>query len=344
MNDAFEFDYLVFIGRFQPFHQGHYHVVETALHYAKQVIILIGSANSPRTPKNPFTVSERTAMILGSFEPDNAARIHCIGIPDATYNDNKWLIGVQKAIANATANTPDATVAIIGHDKDESSYYLGLFPQYGSFMVDNYQGLSATPLRATYFGDDAKARNDASAVLTDTSRAFLDAFIHTTHYANLKREFDHIQSYQAAWRDAPYPPSFITADAIVVQSGHILLIERGGEYGRGLYALPGGFVDQGEDFYHACVRELIEETTIDIDPTILKNSLITSQLFDAPKRSARARTVTMAYYFELPNSAELPQVRAADDASHAFWLPLSQLDASQMFEDHYGVICRLLRI
>ena len=41
MNDAFEFDYLVFIGRFQPFHQGHYHVVETALHYAKQVIILI---------------------------------------------------------------------------------------------------------------------------------------------------------------------------------------------------------------------------------------------------------------------------------------------------------------
>ncbi len=106
----------------------------------------------------------------------------------------------------------------------------------------------------------------------------------------------------------------------------------------------GALLTKVKIFYHACVRELIEETSIDIDQSILKNSLITSQLFDAPKRSARARTVTMAYYFELPNSADLPQVRAADDASHAFWLPLSQLDASQMFEDHYGMICRLLRI
>ncbi|WP_294035481.1 bifunctional nicotinamide-nucleotide adenylyltransferase/Nudix hydroxylase [uncultured Moraxella sp.] len=344
MSDAFEFDYLVFIGRFQPFHQGHQHVVQLALNYAKQVIILVGSANSPRTPKNPFTASERTAMILGSFAPTDAARIHCVGIHDATYNDNKWLIGVQKAITDATASTINPKIAIIGHAKDDSSYYLALFPQYGSFMVDNYNGLSATPLRHVYFGDDLHAYHTASAVLTDTSRAFLDAFRQTDHYANLKREFDHIHSYQDAWRDAPYPPSFITADAVVVQSGHILLIERGGEYGRGLYALPGGFVDNTEDFYHACVRELIEETCIDIDKNILKNSLVSSQLFDAPKRSARARTVTMAYYFELPSNPNLPNIKASDDARRAFWLPLSQLDASQMFEDHYGVICRLLGI
>lgn len=343
MNNVFEFDYLVFIGRFQPFHQGHQHVVETALHYAKKIIILIGSANTPRTPKNPFTVSERTAMILGSFAPQDAARLHCIGINDATYNDNKWLIGVQNAIESAVNDTA-AKIAIIGHDKDESSYYLSLFPQYGSFMVDNYKGLSATPLRAAYFGDDIKARMVASDVLTATSRAFLDAFIATDTYAELKREFDHIQAYQSAWAATPYPPSLITADAVVVQSGHILLIERGGKYGRGLYALPGGFVDQQEDFLTACVRELIEETGIDIDKATLLNSQKSAQLFDAPKRSLRARTVTMAYYFELPSQATLPKVQGNDDARRAFWLPLNKLDASLMFEDHYGVICQLLKI
>lgn len=341
MKDTFAFDYLVFIGRFQPFHAGHRHVVETALNHARQVIILIGSANAPRTPKNPFTASERTAMIKGSFEPADAARLHCIGINDATYNDNKWLIGVQNAIAGATK--PGASIAIIGHDKDESSYYLKLFPQYGSFMVDNYQGLSATPLRAAYFSDDDKARDAAKKVLTDASRAFLDDFVKTDHYINLKREFQHIKEYQQAWADTPYPPSFITADAVVVQSGHILLIERGGDYGRGLYALPGGFVDQGEDFLSACIRELVEETGIAIDRETLLYNQKSSQLFDAPKRSARARTVTMAYYFELPQG-ELPKVQGNDDARRAFWLPLSQLDASRMFEDHYGMICQLLKI
>lgn len=337
---AFEFDYLVFIGRFQPFHAGHRHVVATALRHAKQVVILIGSANTPRTPKNPFTVNERTAMILGSFESNDAARIHCVGINDATYNDHKWLIGVQNAITAATM--PDSTIAIIGHNKDESSYYLNLFPQYGSFMVDNYNSLSATPLRRAYFGDDLPAYQTASVQLTEASRTFLEAFRQTDHYANLKREFDHIQSYQEAWQ-TPYPPSFITADAVVVQSGHILLIERGGEYGRGLYALPGGFVDNGENFYQACVRELIEETGINIDAQTLLSSQKASQLFDAPKRSARARTVTMAYYFELPQGS-LPAIQGNDDARRAFWLPLSQLDASLMFEDHHGVICQLLKI
>ena len=40
----YEFDYLVFIGRFQPFHYGHAKVVETALQKARHVIILVGSA------------------------------------------------------------------------------------------------------------------------------------------------------------------------------------------------------------------------------------------------------------------------------------------------------------
>ena len=48
--------YLVFIGRFQPFHRGHKAVVDEALQRADEVIMLIGSANLPRSLRNPFSV------------------------------------------------------------------------------------------------------------------------------------------------------------------------------------------------------------------------------------------------------------------------------------------------
>lgn len=342
MHSARQFDYLVFIGRFQPFHQGHHHVVMQALAHADRVIVLIGSANAPRTPKNPFTADERRTMILNSFGEIERERIHCVPINDATYNDNKWLIGVQRAITSMTGDSAQKRIGIIGHTKDESSYYLHLFPQYDSFEVDNFQGLSATPIRKAYFGDDLDKKSTAFERLTAASGEFLDAFERTDSYHYLKQEYQHIQAYQAAWQTAPYPPSFITSDALIVQSGYILLIERGGEYGQGLYALPGGFVDTNEDFYQACLREVQEETNLDI--SLLKNSLITATLFDEPKRSQRARTVTMVYYFELPKRQTLPNIQAGDDANRAFWLPLSELNAAQMFEDHYGIICQLLKI
>ncbi|MFC0821068.1 bifunctional nicotinamide-nucleotide adenylyltransferase/Nudix hydroxylase [Moraxella marmotae] len=339
-----QLQYLVFIGRFQPFHQGHRYVIERALCHAKQVIVLIGSANAPRTPKNPFSLDERREMILGSFDAKARQKIHCVGINDATYNDNKWLLGVQSAIQSIATNTKDEQIAIIGHIKDDSSYYLSLFPQYRRFVVDSHHDLSATPIRQAYFGDDDAARRAAYEQLTDASADFLQRFIQTPSYQYLKQQVRHIKDYQDAWQAAPYTPSFITADALIVQSGHLLLIERGGEYGQGLYALPGGFVDCGEDFFTACIREIYEETLIKLDKQTLINSCKFQRLFDAPDRSQRGRTVTMAYYFELPHAERLPTVQGSDDANRAFWLPLSQLDAAQMFEDHYGIICQMLGI
>lgn len=338
------FDYLFFIGRFQPFHQGHLQVVKIALQHAKQVVMVIGSTNSPRTIKNPFSFDERKQMILASFDDADAARIVCVGCADDMYNDHQWLSNVQQAIEQAVRPDTPAKIGIIGHDKDESSYYLSLFPQYEQFLVENFDGLSATPLRNAYFGNDTQARADIDRHLTDASRDFLYAFAKTTAYQQLKAEFDHIALYKQAYKNAPCPPNFITADAIVVQSGHILLIERGGDYGRGLYALPGGFVDPDETFLAAAIRELHEETALSIDGETLKSCLKSTQLFDDPKRSLRGRTVTVAHHFELPATKTLPVVQGQDDAKRAFWLPLSKLDAKQMFEDHHSIISKMLGI
>ena len=168
---------------------------------------------------------------------------------------------------------------------------------------------------------------------------FLLDFKRTGNYLNLKEEFNYIEKYKQDWKSAPYPPTFVTVDSVVVQSGHILLIERGGNPGKGLLALPGGFLDQNEKMIDAAIRELREETGLKVPSPVLYGSCKQSHVFDHPLRSSRGRTITQAFYFELKNLPEgLPKVKGSDDARHAAWYPLSKLQSTSMFEDHYAII------
>ncbi|HDJ89497.1 MAG TPA: nicotinamide-nucleotide adenylyltransferase, partial [Thermoprotei archaeon] len=53
----------LFIGRFQPFHLGHFYALKWILSKVDEVIIGIGSAQVSYTIKNPFTLGERIEMI-----------------------------------------------------------------------------------------------------------------------------------------------------------------------------------------------------------------------------------------------------------------------------------------
>lgn len=327
---TYEFDYLIFIGRFQPFHDGHQFVVTEALKHTKNIIMLIGSANSPRTIKNPFSFDERKQMILDSFNANDTARIHCLPSNDTLYNDHQWLQHIQNTIHHQTQG--QGRIGIIGHTKDDSSYYLSLFPNWATIELPNFKNLSATPLRTVYLEQGVIDER-----MTNASQAFLRAFISTDDYTQLQQEYRHIKSFKAAWQDAPYSPIFCTADVLVVQAGHVLLIEREGEYGRGLWALPGGFLDKDEHWVSCALRELQEETGLILHQDQIKFQ----QVFDAPDRSPRGRTITNVFCIELTGDT-LPTVVGNDDANHAFWLPLHKLDGRRMFEDHYSIITKML--
>ncbi|HON81157.1 MAG TPA: nicotinamide-nucleotide adenylyltransferase [Methanoregulaceae archaeon] len=62
-----------YIGRFQPYHNGHQYVLERIAEAAREIIIGVGSAQLSHEPGNPFTAGERILMITGSLEE--------IGIP-----------------------------------------------------------------------------------------------------------------------------------------------------------------------------------------------------------------------------------------------------------------------
>jgi bifunctional NMN adenylyltransferase/nudix hydrolase len=130
------FDFLVFIGRFQPFHQGHLSVVRQGLQQAERVVVLIGSAHRPRNIRDPWTYEERAEMVRAAVGEADADRVITAPLMDVIYNDEIWVRNVQATVeglvtAHHAARHRDPTISLIGHSKDSSSYYLKLFPRWG---------------------------------------------------------------------------------------------------------------------------------------------------------------------------------------------------------------------
>lgn len=341
-----EYDYLVFIGRFEPFHNGHAAVARLALNRARKLIFLVGSADTPRSLRNPWTVAERAVMIQAALDGDTE-RLIIRPLRDHLYNEAHWIAGVQRAVADALrgdAAAADAKVGLVGMDKDASSYYLREFPQWPLVDVQHTETLSATELRRYLFesgdldfhGALLMLRGNVPAPVYDMLEAFRKS---SPAYGQLVSEYRFIEQYKAAWKDAPYAPTFVTTDAVVVHSGHVLLVRRRSEPGKGLWALPGGFVGQQQSLLDSCLRELREETRLKIPVPVLKGSLKGQQVFDHPERSQRGRTITHAFHFEFP-AGELPQVRGGDDADKARWIPVSEaLEMGQkLYEDHLHIL------
>ncbi|GGK25036.1 bifunctional nicotinamide mononucleotide adenylyltransferase/ADP-ribose pyrophosphatase [Deinococcus malanensis] len=306
-----------------------------ALQSVQKLIVVIGSARAARNTKNPFTAEERQdliwAMLLEAGVPKS--RVLFVHVRDYFYNESLWLSEVQAGVQAHTRGSTD--VALIGHLKDESSYYLRSFPAWEFIPTHVVSALSATDVRRAYFEDRLE---DVLGMVPPAVHAFLVRFHQTPEYAELRVEYDHLRDYRTAWKDAPFPPVFVTTDAVVTRSGHVLVVRRGGMPGRGRLAMPGGFLEQKETLMECCIRKVHEETGLG-EGTSLPAALKSQAVFDYPDRSQRGRTVTHAFHFDL-GIGQLPRLSGGSDASEALWLPLSDALSSPelFFEDHHAII------
>ena len=330
---------IMLIGRFQPLHNAHLEIIKRCTALTDQLVVVVGSANQPRTYKNPFTYSERERMIKAATA-GLSLRVYTEPNIDTIYNDQAWAVRVQGIHSKYRClGTKDA---IIGHKKDNSSFYLDMFPQWEYINVEEIEPLSAVNIRDLYFKRDCNMRF-IQGVVPDTTFDFLMKFKETPEYEQIIREREFVANYKKQYASLPYPPIFSTADAVVIQSGHVLMIRRRAEPGKGLWALPGGYVNANTDksVEDAAIRELREETGIKVPAPVLRGSIVRSRVFDAIDRSPRGRIITHAFYIQLPDG-DLPKVKGSDDADKARWVPIAEVRSEECFEDHYEIIQHFL--
>ncbi|MPW44969.1 nicotinate-nicotinamide nucleotide adenylyltransferase [Acinetobacter guerrae] len=178
----YTFDYLVFIGRFQPFHLAHMQTVEIALQQSQNVILALGSAQPERNIKNPFLAEEREEMILSNFSEDDQKRIHFVHVIDV-YDDEKWVKQVKLRVNQIVQ--PNSKIGLIGHFKDESSYYLKLFPEWIMVELDSLkESMSATPIREAYYRGEIQKQAFPKGTIQ-----FLENFQKSSIYRQLQEKY-----------------------------------------------------------------------------------------------------------------------------------------------------------
>jgi len=332
----------VFIGRMQPFHQGHSHIVKRALDQADEVIIVVGSSFAARSFRNPFTFDERKTMIKQLFPQEN---VKVVPVSDYPYDDNKWVAAVQSVVMAAMKFIPGpASVALVGHKKDETSYYLNLFKQWNSISVENLNGYNATTIRE-YLLNSGFENILLDGSLNDSTMKYILNLQMDGVLDGVKEDHVKIAKYVEAWESAPFPPTFITGDAVLTQSGSVLLIKRGDYPFKDKWAIPGGYPNSKERILDGVIRELREETRVKVPEKVLRGSIKESHVFDHPSRDPRGRTITHAYHVDLGFPTEaLPKVKGSDDAKEARWFLLGELNQEMMAFDHWHILNHFLKL
>lgn len=120
--------------------------------------------------------------------------------------------------------------------------------------------------------------------------------------------------------DKPYPRPAVSA--IIVEHGRVLLIRRGHEPGTGWLTFPGGKVEWGETAEQALIREVLEETGLQVQPLQL---LACSDLL---QRDTDGKLLQHFVILTWSCRRSGGTLRAGSDAAEAVWLDAGQLESA----------------
>ena len=331
--DRKRFDVAVLIGRFQPFHNGHASLLGQALEVGDRVVLVLGSAGSAPSPRNPFSALEREQMIRRSLSEADNFRLTVVGQRDV-WDTPRWASQVRGAVeAVATGTT-----ALVGFHKDATSSYLGCFPDWTFLDAGRRGPLDATPLRELLLSDSPTP--DVLASLNQSLPAgvfdWIASWAQGPARDELTLESIAIRLYRQRWGTGP----FLSVHALVRSVEGILLLRRDQRPGKGLWELPGDFLLPGEQPESGARRAFAEKTGIDISGSDAAGQ----EVFAHPDRSLRGRIATHAYLYELDWGSAIPQARPESSGIEARWIPVGQIPSmeSSLFEDHFHIADHLL--
>ena len=342
-------DVAVLIGRFQMLHVGHAALLRQALEVAERCVVVVRSAFQARAPHRPLTWTEQRETIRLALPPAERDRVEVLPMRDH-HDAQRWeriVVREVEAIARRHGTAAHPSVALIASLDDSTAAALRDRAGWHLVPAVDRSGLGSAAIRDALFGATPQGAGAALAALGDVlapgSADFLRAWLELPYVEPLRAGWAALREQALAWAGSPYPPVFVTVDAVVRCAGQVLLIVRDRHPGLGLNALPGGFIEQDETLYAAAVRELAEETQLKLLDTTLRASLRGVEVFDAPQRSQRGRTITHAHCFDLGERAP-PDVLGGDDAASARWVPIVELAAMEdsFLDDHFQILDHFL--
>ena len=103
----------LFIGRFQPFHNGHLYSLKKAFELAEKVIVGVGSSQENGTENNPFNYELRKKMIE-SLSVESGKDVKIVPVPDM-FDHKKWGDLIQEILRNEGLS-PAEVVAVGNND------------------------------------------------------------------------------------------------------------------------------------------------------------------------------------------------------------------------------------
>lgn len=340
-----KFEWAVCIGRFQLFHDAQLALVRKGLELAPRCAVLVGSARQARSPRNPFTFDERVETIRLALTEEERQRVALLPIRDY-WDQPRWVAAVQAEVARLTGSER-TRVVLVGHRKDPTSDYLDDFAGWTLHDAGRLGEVHAKALRAAlYSGESLDASLAAiGSQVPPSTLEFLRSWAELPFLQKLREEWAELAEEHDKWAASPYPPVFVTVDAVVRIAGEVLLIRRGRAPGKGLLAVPGGFIEQRETAYQSAVRELREETGFALLPQEMEHACKAMRVFDHPDRSQRGRVITHAFYFDLGERMR-PEIAGSDDAAEARWVPIAELPSleDQFHDDHFHILDAFLGI
>jgi len=143
----------IVLGRFQPFHIGHEHLVKAALSHVEdgdQLIVAIGSKQSGWEPDNPWTVEERQAMIQ-TWAEQIGADIEIVAIEDINDPPN-WVAHAEKIHGKGILVTTDETTAQLYRD---AGFEVRIHPMNQRQQFEGWRVRQTAKMLSTVYDDDA---------------------------------------------------------------------------------------------------------------------------------------------------------------------------------------------
>jgi mutator protein MutT len=133
-------------------------------------------------------------------------------------------------------------------------------------------------------------------------------------------------------RDYPDRP-LLGVGAIIVENGRILLVRRANPPLQGEWSIPGGLVETGETIKEALIREVREETCLEIEPV---------RLIEVFERILRDKDARVQYHFVLIDylcRLVSGEAVASSDVTHVVWVTADVLESYSVAEE----TCRVIR-